>query len=72
MFKSGSTSEGDITKMKGKNVVKMLTFFTVLGIITFSGSHRKPNLPDLGTETVVVSKIGTYSTPQNCTYQRVA
>ena len=27
-----------------------------------SGSVRKPNLPDLGTETVVVSKIDTYST----------
>ena len=37
MFKPVSTSEGDITKMRSKNVVKMLTFFTVLGIIALFG-----------------------------------
>ena len=38
MFKPVSTNEGDITKMRSKNVVKTLIFFTVLGIIAFWGS----------------------------------
>ena len=39
MFKPGSTNEGDITKMRSLNVFKMLTFLTVVGIVTFSGNQ---------------------------------
>ena len=38
MFKPGSTNEGEITKMRSKNVVKMLVFLTVLGIIALWGN----------------------------------
>ena len=39
MFSPCSTNKGDITKMRSKNVVKMLTFLTVLGIMTLFGSQ---------------------------------
>ena len=39
MFKPGSTNEGEITKMRSKSVVKMLTFLTVLGIIALLESQ---------------------------------
>ena len=39
MFKPVSTNAGDITKMRSKNVVKMLTFLTVVGIVTFWGNQ---------------------------------
>ena len=37
MFTQGNANEGDITKMRSKNVVKLLTFLTVLGIIALFG-----------------------------------
>ena len=39
MFTQGNANEGDITTMKSKNVVKLLTFLTVLGIVTFWGNQ---------------------------------
>ena len=38
------------------------------GIGLESGSVRKPNLPDLGTETVFVAKIDTYGAVLRCTH----
>ena len=39
MFNPCSTNKGEITKMRGKNVFKMLAFLTVLGIVTFWGNQ---------------------------------
>ncbi|MDE0019655.1 MAG: hypothetical protein OXU51_25975 [Candidatus Poribacteria bacterium] len=68
MFKPVSTNEGDITKMRSKNVVKMLTFFTVLGIIALFGTQvnsqtvkifaesieARPSVPDITPEAYMV------------------
>ena len=57
MFKPGKTNEGDLTKMRSKNVFKMLTFLTVLGLMALFG--RQVNSQ---THTFIESIEGT-STP---------
>ena len=64
MFESGSTNEGDIAKMKGKNVVKMLAFFTVLGIITFWGSQVNSQTVNTFIEAVEVRSPKPPTTPE--------
>ena len=40
MFKPCSTNKGDLTKMRSKNVVKMLTCLAVLGLIALFGGNQ--------------------------------
>ena len=56
MFKPVSTNEGDITKMRSKNVVKMLIFLTVLGIIALFGAQVNSQTVKL-TATAFIESI---------------
>ena len=64
MFKPVSTNEGDITKMRNKNVVKTLIFFTVLGIIAFWGSPVNSQTVHTFIESIEVRSPAPDTTPE--------
>ena len=52
MFTQGNANEGDITTMESKNVVKLLTFLTVLSIVTFWGNQVNSQTVNSFIETI--------------------
>ncbi len=59
MFEPGSTNEGEITKMRSKNVFKMLAFLTVLGIMALFGNQANAQT----TVETFIESIEGRSTP---------
>ncbi|MYF57125.1 hypothetical protein F4225_15580, partial [Candidatus Poribacteria bacterium] len=64
MFKPVSTNEGDITKMRSKNVVKMLTFLTVLGIIALFGIQVNSQTVKIFAESIETRPSAPDITPE--------
>ena len=64
MFKPCSTNEGEITKMRSKSVVKMLTFLTVVGIVTFWGTQVNSQTVNTFIEAIEVRSPAPDITPE--------
>ncbi len=64
MFKPCSTNEGEITKMRSKSVVKMLTFLTVVGIVTFWGTQVNSQTVNTFIEAIEVRAPAPDITPE--------
>lgn len=64
MFESGSTNKGEITKMRSKSVVKMLTFLTVVGIVTFWGTQANSQTVNTFIEAIEVRSPAPAITPE--------
>ena len=64
MFTQGNANEGDITTMKSKNVVKLLTFLTVLSIVTFWGNQVNSQTVNTFIEAIENRSPGPDTTPE--------
>ena len=64
MFKPVSINEGEITKMRSKNVVKMLTFLTVLGIMALFGNQANSQTVNFFMESIEGRSPAPDTTPE--------
>ncbi|RKU31877.1 hypothetical protein C6499_03925 [Candidatus Poribacteria bacterium] len=64
MFTQGNANEGDITTMKSKNVVKLLTFLAVLSIVTFWGNQVNSQTVNTFIEAIENRSPGPDTTPE--------
>lgn len=64
MFTQGNANEGDLTRMKSKNVVKLLIFLTVLGIVTFLGNQVNSQTVNSFIESIESRSSTPLTTPE--------